>query len=290
MDVIPVIDVQHGQAVRAERGARAGYQPLKTPLAEGSDPVAVALGLRALFPFPVLYVADLDGIEGRGRDTALPGRLSAALPGVGLWIDDGTPARGALARSPSGATAMPVQGSEGLRSADDVAALRALPPDRYVLSLDFKDDRFDGPPHVLAEVLYWPRRVIVMTLARVGSGEGPDLGKIAGIVARAGRRDVYAAGGVRNARRRRSGARGRGGGRACRQRAARWSNYGRRSFEDRRPVMSCEEVEQSGVSGLYPFHRPVSSLPNRCSRPPFIGGVSSCCGRFPLQVFAPNGC
>ena len=38
-----------------------------------------------------------------------------------------------------------VIGTESLGDEQDVAALRALPPDRYVLSLDFKDDRFDGP-------------------------------------------------------------------------------------------------------------------------------------------------
>jgi phosphoribosylformimino-5-aminoimidazole carboxamide ribotide isomerase len=39
--------------------------------------------------------------------------------------------------------------------------------------------------------------LIVMTLARVGTGGGPDLAKIGGIVRRAGDRRVYAAGGVR---------------------------------------------------------------------------------------------
>ncbi len=66
MDIIPVIDVRHGVAVRAIRGQREGYLPLKTPLAAGSDPIDVARGLRSVFAFPRLYVADLDGIEGRG--------------------------------------------------------------------------------------------------------------------------------------------------------------------------------------------------------------------------------
>ena len=37
-----------------------------------------------------------------------------------------------------------------------------------------------------------------MTLARVGSGEGPDLRRVADIVARAGACRIYAAGGVRD--------------------------------------------------------------------------------------------
>lgn len=202
MDVIPVIDVQYGVAVHARRGQRAGYRPLVSPLAGGSDPVEVARGLRGLFAFPVLYVADLDGIEGRGPNERLIERLTAALPGVGLWLDAGTPVREVLAcirRGGSILTVTPVVGTEGIAGAADVAALRALPTDRYVLSLDFRGDRFEGPPEVLAEPEHWPWRVVVMSLARVGSGEGPDLARISEVVAMAGGRSVYAAGGARHA-------------------------------------------------------------------------------------------
>ncbi len=199
MDIIPVIDVRHGVAVRATRGQREGYLPLKTALAAGSDPVDVARGLRSIFPFPRLYVADLDGIEGRGPNAGLVERLAEALPGVGLWLDEGTPVREVLARSGRGSVATPVVGSEGLTGPADVAALRALAQSGYVLSLDFRDDRFEGPPAVLAEPEHWPRCVIVMTLARVGSAEGPDLERLAGVVDIAGARAVYAAGGVRHA-------------------------------------------------------------------------------------------
>jgi HisA/HisF family protein len=196
MDIIPVIDVQHGRAVRAAGGRRDAYHPLSTPLAAGSDPVAVAKGFLDVFAFQRLYVADLDGIEGRGRNAALPEQLAAALPGVELWIDDGARPREATTRL--GASAVPVVGTESVRSDDDLAALRTLPADRYLLSLDFARDRFKGPADILADAAQWPDRVIVMTLARVGSDSGPDLASLADIVARAGARSVYAAGGVRD--------------------------------------------------------------------------------------------
>jgi HisA/HisF family protein len=197
MDVIPVIDVRHGVAVAAVRGQRADYRPLQSPLAARSDPADVACGYARLFTFPALYVADLDGIEGRGRDAALAARLAAAVPGLRIWIDDGTPAATAAQRLNGDLAATLVLGTESLDGEDDVAALRGLPRDRYVLSLDFKDDRFIGPAAVLAEADHWPDSVIVMTLARVGSAEGPDIARVAEVVARAGRRRVYAAGGVR---------------------------------------------------------------------------------------------
>jgi phosphoribosylformimino-5-aminoimidazole carboxamide ribotide isomerase len=72
--------------------------------------------------------------------------------------------------------------------------------DREVLlSLDFRGDAFLGPARLLASAGTWPHRVIVMTLARVGTGGGPDFTRLDEIIGRAGpSRQVYAAGGVRN--------------------------------------------------------------------------------------------
>lgn len=210
MEIIPVIDARGGVAVAACRGDRARYGPLATLLAASADPVAVALGLQSLFPFPTLYVADLDGIEGRGADTGLQRRLAAAWPGRELWIDDGTPGAdagspSALGREGGGGSRRPqvvlhhVIGSESLASLADYAAARRRAGEAAPLSLDFRGDAFVGPPALLDNAALWPGRVIVMTLARVGSGEGPDLARFASIIARAGGRKVYAAGGVRNA-------------------------------------------------------------------------------------------
>jgi len=194
MDIIPVIDVRHGVAVHARRGQRSEYRPLRTPLAPGSEPLAIARGYLSLFPFQTLYVADLDGIEGRGRHVELSRQLAEGLPGVSIWIDDGNAAKDPAA----GARVMSVVGSESLSTTDDMKRLRDAEPDRYVLSLDFRGEGFVGPPALLEDAAYWPERVIVMTLARVGAGAGPDVQRVEGIVERAGARRVYAAGGVRN--------------------------------------------------------------------------------------------
>jgi phosphoribosylformimino-5-aminoimidazole carboxamide ribotide isomerase len=187
VEIIPVVDVRGGVAVAAARGDRARYRPLESPLAATADPVAVALGLRTLFPFPTLYVADLEGIEGRGADRAVQRRLAEAWPGRELWIDDGSTGRDH------------VLGSESLVTLDDYARARDAAGPSAPLSLDFRGDNFTGPPGLLDDPALWPVRVIVMTLARVGSGEGPDVARLTSIIARAGGRKVYAAGGVRHA-------------------------------------------------------------------------------------------
>ncbi|MDH4981097.1 HisA/HisF-related TIM barrel protein [Hyphomicrobium sp. D-2] len=197
MDIIPVLDVRHGTAVAAVKGDRANYRPLETPLATGSDPVAVARGFAQLYPFPGLYVADLDGIEGRGGNTQLARQLHDAVPSMRVWLDEGARPDEAAQRVSEGLV-MPVIGSESLRDESDIKALQALPADAYVLSLDFRGETFEGPPELLLNAHVWPNSVIAMTLARVGSGEGPDIARLVAIVTLAGDRRVYAAGGVRD--------------------------------------------------------------------------------------------
>jgi phosphoribosylformimino-5-aminoimidazole carboxamide ribotide isomerase len=196
MDVVPVIDLKNGVVVHARQGRRDAYQPIATPLSLSSRPEDVVGGLLRLHPFRRIYVADLDAIERRGSHAAVLAILAARHPELEFWVDDGT-ADAALARAwhASHAGAL-VIGSESQTDASILDVAREDP--RMILSLDFRGDAFQGPPEILEHPETWPARVIVMTLARVGAAAGPDLGRVAGTVKRAGNRQVYAAGGVRN--------------------------------------------------------------------------------------------
>ncbi len=198
MEVIPVLDVARGQVVAAVGGARASYLPIETPLVPSHDPVVIAKALRALHPFRKIYVADLDGIEGRGRNVHLVPSLSGVFPHAEIWLDAGTGSRGAARALLAAPVTTLVIGSESLES---IAALKEIvseAPNRTVLSLDFRGDEFMGPDALLAGVSLWPGRVIVMTLARVGSSEGPDIARIRDTVKRGEGRRIYAAGGIRD--------------------------------------------------------------------------------------------
>ena len=197
MQAIPVIDLKRGAVVRARMGERASYPPLVSPLAPTSDPVAVVGGLIAVYPFPTLYVADLDAIEGKGDNLSTLGRLRSEFPALEMWIDNGAADSSALEALIGAGLGAPVIGSESQR--DGALVSRHRDSMRVVLSLDFRGEAFQGPAEILAEPALWPRRVIVMTLARVGSGAGPDLERLAAIRSIAGNREIYAAGGVRDA-------------------------------------------------------------------------------------------
>ncbi len=196
MQVIPVIDIRNGVAVRAIAGRRPEYRPLATPLARTSAPLDVARGLMSLHPFSALYIADLDAIEGRGANCAAIASISDAFSQVQIWVDAGVRRQEDMERVRAIANVSVVIGSEALASIDDLAAFEANA--HSILSLDFTGDAFLGPEALVSTPGRWPQSVIAMTLARVGSNEGPDFARFEHIRAAAAGRAVYAAGGVRS--------------------------------------------------------------------------------------------
>ena len=195
-EIIPVIDLLGGEVVHARLGARRAYKPIETPLCTGSAPLDVVRGLLSLHAFRTLYIADLDAIVGRAGHMSVLRDIGAAFPQLSIWLDNGAAdAAGADAALATGIGAL-VLGSETQRDAALVTQHANDP--RAVLSLDFRGEEFQGPPELLARPRLWPRRVIAMTLAKVGSGAGPDFARLAAVKAAAGGRAVYAAGGLRH--------------------------------------------------------------------------------------------
>ncbi|AET92031.1 histidine biosynthesis protein [Burkholderia sp. YI23] len=206
MQVIPVLDLLDGHAVRAVRGERSRYRPIQSSLCPTSDPVAIARALVAATGARTLYVADLGAILSRGaHDHALAALCDAFGDGFRIWLDAGfaafSPMRASVERiarltqSPAPAAIDPVFGTETLLDMGAIAEASASGFEP-ILSLDYRGGRALGSAHV--ESAWWPSRVIVMTLDHVGAQAGPDLSTFASVHALAGARSVIGAGGVRD--------------------------------------------------------------------------------------------
>ena len=196
--VIPVLDLMGGVVVWAQGGRRDTYRPLSSSLCPDSDPMDVVTRLRSVFPFSTFYIADLDAIEGRGDHDAVIADLHDRIPDATFWVDRGLPDAAALNDWLAQGIGHAVLGSESLTNIDALAGLsEELREDRIVLSLDFRGDGFLGPREILDQPALWPRRVVAMTLARVGGAAGPDLDRLATLRASAPDHDLFAAGGVR---------------------------------------------------------------------------------------------
>lgn len=191
--IIPVIDLKGGRAVRAFGGRRDEYRPLATPLCPDGDPLRAAKGLLSACGGTALYIADLDAIESKPPQHGVIQALGDAIPEAAIWMDGGFTGFDALNDWPLRNRARPVLGSESLRGAAESIDTESI------LSLDFRGDRFLGPPALLATPAIWPAEIIVMCLHSVGAAGGPDFERLARIMAAAGHgRRVHAAGGIRN--------------------------------------------------------------------------------------------
>ncbi|HVH10198.1 MAG TPA: HisA/HisF-related TIM barrel protein [Gemmatimonadales bacterium] len=211
MRVIPVLDVAGGRAVRASGGRRECYPPLRSVFTDAGtvgDALAVARAYRDRLACRECYVADLDAIAGRPVD----GRLIGALAGLGLallvdaGVADPERARDLVA---AGARRV-VVGLETLPRVGTLArVVRALGSERVVFSLDLRDGTPLGAaarhaattPLELARAAWnaGARAVLVLDLARVGSGRGMDRRLLATLRRALPRAELLAGGGIAGA-------------------------------------------------------------------------------------------
>jgi phosphoribosylformimino-5-aminoimidazole carboxamide ribotide isomerase len=180
--MIPVLDVMDGQVVRAVGGRRELYRPLESRLTDSTDPPTVADAVLAAAGTTELYVADIDAI--RRHRPRLGWIKPLADRGCRVLVDAGlrTAAEARLIVD-AGASAV-VAATETLRSIDELKMLLCtLGPDRVILSLDLRNGRLVGDEAIwgaaedpAAAVATaggnGVRRVIVLDLARVGTGIG----------------------------------------------------------------------------------------------------------------------
>jgi phosphoribosylformimino-5-aminoimidazole carboxamide ribotide isomerase len=206
MRVIPVIDLKGGAAVHAVRGERERYRPLRSELVAGSDPVRVARAVREALGLDELYVADLDAIAGGPPHREV---VAALAREARVMVDAGVTEVAAVRLLLELGAARVVIGTETLAGQAVLERLRAELPDApLVLSLDLRAGRVLsrdadlarlGAAEALARLGHsGVREVIVLDLARVGSGAGPDVALVRELCARFPELELLAGGGVRD--------------------------------------------------------------------------------------------
>jgi phosphoribosylformimino-5-aminoimidazole carboxamide ribotide isomerase len=208
MRVVGVIDLKDGAAVHAVRGERERYRPVRSVIAgDDGDPLSLARAFRSALGLDELYVADLDAIGGVGEHSA---GIAALAHEAHIMVDAGvTEPERARALLELGAHRV-VVGTETLTGPDALdRLLRELPEGAVVLSADLRDGRVLSPHPQLAGLPALAalsrlhaeglREAIVLDMARVGSGVGPDVGLIAELHAAFPDLELLAGGGVRDA-------------------------------------------------------------------------------------------
>jgi len=204
--VIPVIDVLNGVVVHAVRGQRKEYKPLQSNLTSAIAPLEVAKAFKNS-GFTELYIADLDAIISCSVDFSMHKQIVAQAR-LKLLVDAGVTSIDRAQNLLDSGVSKVVVGTETLQRKEFVKdAVKRFGSKRVILSLDLKGEKvmvklgFDGcvtPLCLLREFKSMGvEQVIILDLARVGSGEGVNVDFVKRVVAEIGV-DVYVGGGVRD--------------------------------------------------------------------------------------------
>jgi phosphoribosylformimino-5-aminoimidazole carboxamide ribotide isomerase len=191
MKIIPVIDLKDGVVVHAQQGMREHYQPISSNLCQSSNIYKVIEAFLGIYNFDTIYIADLNEITHQGDHERLITEVLTSFPHILFWIDSGYPR---AKKYPS--NHLPVLGSE-CYSDESAVELKAFNK-HFILSLDYSVSEALGAKSLFSDQELWPDTIIIMTLNRVGSNQGPDLDKLSWFCGQYPNKNFIAAGGIRN--------------------------------------------------------------------------------------------
>ena len=193
MQIIPVIDLKNGVVVHAKRGLRDHYEPVNSSLCPSPDIFHVLEAFLNLYDFETFYIADLNAISYQGHHDHLLQQVLDYFPDQMFWIDKGFQTHHSTLLADN---YLPVLGSESY-NIDTLKELEAFKK-HFVLSLDYGLKGKLGVSNLFKEPNYWPDNIIIMSLARVGSDQGPDIDRLAKYCSQYADKNFIAAGGIRD--------------------------------------------------------------------------------------------
>lgn len=192
-----MLDLKDGQVVHASGGTRSEYRPIQSPLSPDASPLPLVQALLNNYSCQRLYIADLDAITETGHHIDLIRLIQQLFPHLELWVDNGLRTADSLHHYYQQLPGRPVIGSETLTDLE-LLTKRDRHINEPILSLDFNAAGILGDHELEMRPDLWPKDVIVMSLDHVGSSRGPDFSRLARIHKLAGKRRIFAAGGIRN--------------------------------------------------------------------------------------------
>jgi phosphoribosylformimino-5-aminoimidazole carboxamide ribotide isomerase len=197
MDIIPVLDLARGVAVRAQAGDRARYEPVESALMPSAigDAVGLLRAFRARLRATACYIADLDAIQGGAVQRTMLRELAQLETGFAgsIMVDAGAhTAESTLEVMACGASQV-VIGLETLRAFTHLAEIvRLTGEEQVIFSVDLRlgspilhpamQDAMGAQPDAVSlaaqAVESGVANLLLLDLARVGTGCGADLGLI----------------------------------------------------------------------------------------------------------------
>jgi phosphoribosylformimino-5-aminoimidazole carboxamide ribotide isomerase len=209
-DILGVVDLSGGLAVRARGGRRDTYLPIDSVAGESiprGDATALARQYVDRYGISSLYVADLDAIEHHTPQQEAVRRIAAV--GVSVWLDAGIASPDDAQRALVCGASRLIVGLETLPDFEVLASIvKAVGRERVVFSLDLRDGApiattselaQQSPPDLAARAAdAGVGAMLLLDLARVGAASGVDLELLARVRSRVSPLPFYAGGGIRS--------------------------------------------------------------------------------------------
>lgn len=186
--------------VHAKKGQRQLYQPIQSQLTASCQPLDIVAALLDVYPFTQLYIADLNAIQKINSlyttHYDLIAQIQQQFPHLNLWVDAGIRCVEDLQYWQKLKTKL-IIGSENFNQLEEFLVLHHHLTD-WILSLDFMPEGYQGPVELLTQSNYWPKDIIVMSLANVGANQGANIALMKELLKRTSGFNLIAAGGIRN--------------------------------------------------------------------------------------------
>jgi phosphoribosylformimino-5-aminoimidazole carboxamide ribotide isomerase len=197
MDIIPVLDLARGVAVWAQAGDRARYEPVASALMPSAvgDAVALLGAFRTRLGATACYIADLDAIQGGAVQRRMLRELAQLETGFAgpIMVDAGAHTLESTLEVMACGASQVVIGLETLRAFTGLAEIvHRLGEEQVVFSVDLRlgspilhpamQDAMGAQPDALSlaaqAVDAGVASLLLLDLARIGTGCGADLGLI----------------------------------------------------------------------------------------------------------------
>jgi phosphoribosylformimino-5-aminoimidazole carboxamide ribotide isomerase len=203
--IVPVIDILNGVTVHAIKGRREEYQPLKSVLTDSVQPIEVANAFKTA-GFSELYIADLDAIMSQGSNLDAIDEI-AKDTGLQIMLDSGVSDLTSAKMLSKHDISKIIVGTESIRDLKFIEnALELFGKGRIIVSIDLKagqvlsnskETKLMTPLKLATDLVELGiSELIVLDLARVGSGEGVDVSLLKKMVS--GRKaKILVGGGIR---------------------------------------------------------------------------------------------
>ena len=215
MDIIPVLDLAAGVAVWARAGDRAQYEPVESELVPSAvgDATALLAAFRNRLGASTCYIADLDAIQGGAVQRTMLRELAELETGFAgaIMVDAGAHTPGSTLEVLACGASQVVVGLETLKAFSDLARIvESVGEPQVVFSVDLRQgspilhrtmqDATGVQPDALSlaaqAVEAGVGTLLLLDLARVGTGCGVDLGLIEDLRRRFPELRLLAGGGV----------------------------------------------------------------------------------------------